>query len=323
MATSDLARRLRFGPFPKLRRAAHRGGGAGPRAAAARVELSPAIAVLQWALAAISTLAIWLVAFALVFSRLQEHRAQHTLYAEFREKLALQTARIGADANGNPIPVGEPVAIVNSPAGHLSNLVVVEGTAAAQTRSGPGHRRDSVLPGQAGVSVLYGRSVMFGAPFAGITQLRPGDEIWAVTGQGRFLYHVTDVRRAGDPLPQPLAAGGSQLSLVTSDSPGWRSGWAPTGTVYVDATLVEPQTAAQSPGHVSAVPDEESSMHGDTSSLIPTIFWLQALLLASLGIVWAWRRWGAWQTWIVATIVMVALLWGASGSAALLLPNLI
>jgi sortase A len=171
--------------------------------------------------------------------------------------------------------------------------------------------------------VLYARSVTFGAPFAKITALQPGDEIWAVTGQGRFLYRVTDVRRAGDPVPQQPAPGSSQLTLVTSESHGWRNGWAPTQAVYVDAVLAEPKTAAESPGHVQAVPDEESSMHGDTSSLIATVFWLQALLLAAIGIVWAWRRWGAWQTWIVGTVVVIALLWGASDSAVQLLPNLI
>jgi hypothetical protein len=52
------------------------------------------------------------------------------------------------------------------------------------------------------------------------------------------------------------------------------------------------------------------------------IFWLQGLLLAALGTVWACRRWGAWQTWIVAVPAILALLWGATSSAALLLPNL-
>ena len=65
-------------------------------------------------------------------------------------------------------------------------------------------------------------------------------------------------------------------------------------------------------------------MHTDVSgALIPMIFWLQGLLLATLGAVWAWRRWGVWQTWIVGAPAIMALLWGATSSAALLLPNLI
>lgn len=325
MTTSELTRRLGVRLRSKPRHRGSHDGDANAEAAAAPIELSPAVAVTRWMLIALCGLALWLVAFGLVFSRLQEHRTQHTLYAEFRQKLALQTARTGIDPNGHPIPTGEPVALLNSPAADISNLVVVEGTAAEQTRSGPGHERNTVLPGQAGASVIVGRSVTFGGPFAHITDLKPGDEIWAVTGQGRFLYHVEDVRRAGDPFPQPLGPGGSQLTLVTSESTGswWRSGWAPTQAVYVDATLVKPASAAAAPGALPAASAVEAPMNADTSSLIALVFWLQGLLLAAGGIVWAWRRWGAWQTWIVGSIVLFALLWGASGSAALLLPNVV
>jgi sortase A len=323
VATTDLARRLRVPALRGWRRGAHAPGGAGTRAAAVPAELSSANAVARWMLVAISVLSIWLVAYALVFSGLQEKRAQHDLYAKFREQLALQTARIGPDVNGVPIPAGEPVAMLSAPAIGLDHVVVVEGTAADEMRSGPGHLRSTVLPGQAGVAVVYGRAVTFGAPFASVTSLHTGDEIFAVTGQGRFVYQVTGVRRAGDPYPAPLATGGGQLTLVTSEGSGWRSGWAPTGTVFVDALLVRPASGAASGGHLAAVPPEEATMKGDSSKLIVVVLWLQGLLLAAIAMVWAWRRWGAWQTWIVGSAVVIALLWGASNSAALLVPNLI
>jgi len=43
--------------------------------------------------------------------------------------------------------------------------VVVGGTSAGDLESAPGHRRDTALPGQVGVSLIYGRAVTFGAPF--------------------------------------------------------------------------------------------------------------------------------------------------------------
>lgn len=322
MTTSDVATPPRVGEFPPPPQpVGPRTASVKPQAAVRRVELTAAMAATRWMLLTISALAIWLFAFALVFSGIQEHRAQHTLYAEFRAKLAKQTARIGTSVDHKPIPIGEPVVMLNAPAANISNLIVVEGTSSAQLRSGPGHRRDTVLPGQLGVSKMYGRSVTFGGPFAHITDFKPGDEIWAVTGQGRFLYHVTEIRRPGDRNPPPLPSGGSRLTLVTSTGHGWRSGWAPTGTVYVDATLVKPKAAA-SPG-VQAVAADEGRMTSDTSTLVATVFWLQGLVLAAIGCVWAWRRWGRWQTWTVGTAVLVALLWGASSSAAALLPNLI
>ncbi len=323
MATSDVSRGPRLGVPRGLRRERPPVGAPAARALTTPIELSAALAVARWMLVALSGLSLWLVAYALVFSGVQEHRAQHALFAQFREKLAgPQGARIGIDQKGRPIPIGEPVVLLNSAAAHLTNVVVVEGTASKELRDGPGHLRYTPLPGQAGASTIFGRSVTFGAPFARIADLKSGDTISAVTGQGRFRYEVRDVRRAGDPLPPPLPAGGSQLTLVTSEGNGWRTGWAPTRTVYVDAVLVSPKTAAAVGGHVAAVTDQENAMRADTSGLVPTIFWLQGLFLAALAIVWAWRRWGVWQTWIAGFAVVLALLWGATSSAAVLLPNL-
>jgi hypothetical protein len=64
-------------------------------------------------------------------------------------------------------------------------------------------------------------------------------------------------------------------------------------------------------------------MHGETSGLTALVLWLQGLLLTALLMVWAWRHWGTWQTWIVGSAVVLALLWGATNAAALMLPNLL
>ena len=50
-------------------------------------------------------------------------------------------------------------------------MVVVEGTTPGEPDAGPGHLRDTPLPGQAGVSVVFGRRATFGAPFASLPQL--------------------------------------------------------------------------------------------------------------------------------------------------------
>jgi sortase A len=39
--------------------------------------------------------------------------------------------------------------------------------------------------------------------------------------------------------------------------------------------------------------------------------------------VWAWLRWGRWQTWLVGLPLCLAVLWGISENALLLLPNLV
>lgn len=275
-----------------------------------------ALAVVT-AVAGVSLLAVWFVLYALFFSRLQEQRSQSRLYDEFREQLAAATAPLGGVINA-----GSPVALLDAPGGGVTDEVVVEGTGPADLVNGPGHLSDTPLPGQAGVTVLFGRSATYGAPFAQVTHLQPGNPITVTTGQGTFRYLVDQVRRAGDPLPSPLSATQSRLTLVTTEGGGWRSGWAPQRVVYVDATLhgrVQPAPA----GRPTAIPPSAEPMGNDTSTLVLVVLWLQALLLTVGGMAFALRRWGRWQVWIVGLPVVLAVLWGASGAVTLLLPNLV
>jgi sortase A len=258
----------------------------------------------------------WLVLYAFVLSGLQEQHAQHNLYASFRSELALGTAPVGGD-----VPEGSPVAVLTAHAIGLDSVVVVEGTTARDLRSGPGHLPASVLPGQYGLSVLFGRSLSFGGPFARVGELRPGDAIGVTTAQGTFAFTVRDVRRAGDPTPPALTATQSRLTLVSTEGSGWRSGWAPTRTVYVDADLSG--TPVGGPVTFPAGSPDDAPMRGQTDALFPLVLWLQLLALGVVGIVLARLRWGAWQAWIVGLPVVIAALWGASSSAWLLLPNLV
>lgn len=282
---------------------------------ALRAEVSTTGRVITWVLVTLAGLALWVVLFAVAFSGLQEAHAQHGLYARFRSELAAGIGPTGA----SQIPRGAPVALLDSAAAGLHNVVVVEGTRSSELRSGPGHVPGAALPGQAGYAEVLGRSTSFGAPFARIGSLAPGDTITATTEQGRFTYVVTDVRRAGDPIPPALAAGAGRLTLATSEGRGWRSGFAPGSAVFVDAQLrgqAQPATA-----DTSAPSAADGLQQGDTSGLYPMILWLQLLVAAAIGIVWAGARWGRWQAWLVGTPIALAALWGATSELWLLLPN--
>jgi sortase A len=282
-----------------------------------RPERPAVLAVTLRVVVTISLLAAWSVGYALGLSALQENRSQAELYASFRESLAdPQSEPTGA------ISPGTPVVLLQAARAGIHDVVVVEGTAAADLEAGPGHRRDTVLPGQPGVSVLMGRSAAFGGPFGAITALRPGDLLSTTTAQGSFTYRVDRVRRAGDPLPVPLAGTAGRLTLETSVAAGWRSGWAPSGTVYVDATL-QGTAVAIPPGRPASVPAAEAAMAGDTGALMPLVLWLQGLALVALAMVWARVRWGGWQTWLVGGPLVLAALWGVSSTAIQLLPNLL
>lgn len=274
--------------------------------------------VLSIAALSLCLLIAWAFVYLFAISDVQHARKQHEMYATYRADLAQALAPVGG-----AIPVGTSVAIISIPKAGLHNEIVVEGTSSDQTRNGPGHLRSSPLPGQAGSSALYGRSAFFGAPFARVPNLRPGDAISVTTGQGHFTYNVSDVRGSGDPLPPPLVAGAGRLTLVTSQGVGWRTGWAPTDTVFVDAILVG-KPAPTPAGRPEAVTPSETPMKAQTDlvTLTEIVLWLQLLVIVSCLIVWLAFRWDRLKLWLCALPVVLGVLWGLSVSASALLPNL-
>jgi sortase A len=280
-----------------------------------RYRVPTGAAVVVWVSLSCALLCVWIVGYALGVSGLSQARSQEELYGQFREQLALATAPIGGE-----IPRGDPVALLEAPSIHLRQ-VVVEGTTSGELRSGPGHRRNTPLPGQPGTSVVYGHAAIFGGPFRSITQLKSDDVITATTGQGRFEYRVNGVRRAKDPLPVPLQQGGGRLTLVTAEGHGWRTGWAPDQVVYVDATLVG-NTQLGTPGRPRSVTTSEFAMQADPEAFIPLVLWLQVLALAATAAVVTRWRWGGVQTWFVGVPVLLAGLWGMAEAMTQLLPNL-
>jgi sortase A len=278
--------------------------------------MSPTRAALVAMLATLTALAVWFVLYALVFSGLQEAHTQHVMYTRLRSYLAQEKVPFGG-----VIAPGTPVALITAPSIHLRS-VVVEGTSSRDLSKGPGHYPSSPFPGQAGVSVIFGRSATFGAPFAKIASLRPGAPILVTTGQGRAVFRVNDVRRPGDPLPAVLPATASALTLATSAGSGWRSGWAPTQVVYVDASLVSGKVWPTPPGRPAAVPAADKALASDTGNLIVLVLWLQAMVLVVAGLLYARPRVTAWQLWVVGLPMVIAVLWGATSTTLILLPNL-
>jgi len=184
---------------------------------------------------------------------------------------------------------------------------------------GPGHLRDTPLPGQQGVSVILGRRAAYGAPFAGLGSLVPGDPINVVTQEGVAKYQVIDIRRAGDPLPPALATGSGRLILVTADGVPFD----PTGEVYVDANLVGQPFATPAQVLTSAtLPTDENAMSTDSSAWVPLVLWGQLMLLAAAAVAWLSRAWGRWQTWLVAVPVLTYLSIMVADQVTRLLPNI-
>ena len=275
---------------------------------------SGAAVIVLRCLYALAALMIWFVVYALVFGAVQESRSQSVLYAQFRQQLAEGTA-----PGGGAIKPGSPVAVLDIPRLGMHD-VVVEGTSPGNLLLGPGHRADSPLPGEVGVSVLYGRAATFGAPFGQLMKLRPGDPITVTDGVGTFTYVVEDVRRTGSPLLPPLTGSASRLTLGSATGVGWRSILAPSVPVYVDAAL-QGNALAEPGGRVASVGAADKLMGIDGGALAPLVRWLQLLALAAIGSAVLHTRWGRWESWIVAVPTIGAALWIVTETAFRLLPN--
>lgn len=262
---------------------------------------------------AVSLLALGLAGFLLyltVGSGIAEGRTQENLFKTFRGQLAAAVAPVG------PAPIGDPVAIVAVPRLRL-RAVVVEGTTSGQLLVGPGHRRDTPLPGQPGTSVLLGRRSLAGGVFARLPELRVGDTITVTTGQSDGIgFRVTGVRDSRSPgLAAPPGAAPT-LSLVTADPP-----LRPTHSIIITAALSTPVLAAAGPR--PAIAAAERSLAPDGSGLLAVVLWSQLLVLLSVVTTWLYLRWHRWSTWIATTPALLAVLWNVYENLARLLPNLL
>jgi sortase A len=303
------------------------GGGAGlpppPGGFRRRPPVSPGQLVAQaigTSLLILAVTALGFVAWVGLFSSLHYDKAQLNAYDALRVELAMGTAPNGPTQPNSSalLPMGAPVAVLSIPAIGL-RTVILQGTASSVLEDGPGHLRDTVMPGQAGASVILGRQTAYGGPFGGIASLVPGDSIKVVTGQTVASYKVIDLRRAGNPLPPTLATGAGRMILVTADG----SPLDPTGILYVDAD--ETSKPMPSPGVVLSqyLSPTENAMATDSGAWLPIALWGQALFLLSCALGWLWTAWGKWQTWVIAVPSVGFIVLCIADEATRLLPNLI
>jgi LPXTG-site transpeptidase (sortase) family protein len=272
------------------------------------------------ALTTIAALIFTFVATIAVLGPVRHVRDQETAFANFRYQLANATAIVNQlDDAGKPQPLGTPMAVINIPQIGVRE-VVFEGTTPGVLRSGPGHRRDTPLPGQAGTSVIFGRQAGFGGPFGHLDQLVKGAVFSVTTGQGKSLYRIIGLRRAGDPQAPLLTAGKGRLTLITAAG----SRFVPEGVLRVDADLVSKvQPAGPRPITTADLPPAETALGTDSSVWIAVLLLSQGLLLASLALAWARTRWGRAQVWIAGMPVVLALGVALSDQVVCLLPNLL
>ncbi len=271
------------------------------------------------ALAIVAMLGVCFLIELTLLGNLRHDRDQAQLAAQFRTELARGIAPVGPyDEANTPLAVGSPVALLEIPRLQLREIVV-EGTSSAPLMSGPGHRRDTPLPGQVGTSVVTGRRATYGGPFRSIDQLRAGDTITVITGQGRNSFAVLGVRHAGDPVPPTLAPNRGRLTLVTTDGPALQ----PTDVLRVDADLTSAVRPRPAQLPAQALRPAEAALAGDRSALLGVFEWSVLLVGAAIATVWFRFLAGPWPAWALGVPVLVTLGLLVVDEMAAMLPNLL
>jgi sortase (surface protein transpeptidase) len=254
-----------------------------------------------------------------VLSQLQHVIAQQQARATLADELAAGSAPVSEGTVDNVLlSNGAPLARIEIPAIGVDEIIV-EGTSAATLTAGPGHRRDTVLPGQVGVSILMGRATAYGGPFRRIQELPPGETLSVITGQGEQIYRVLGVRYAGDP-SIAYTAGTSRLVMETARG----APFMPSGVVRVDAELVSAVKPFGTRQTTSAtLPPQDLEMASDFSTVWAAVFARPLRGRAAVAAGYCLRRFGGAKTWVV--FVPVLLLSGllVADQLTRLLPNLL
>jgi len=149
---------------------------------------------------------IWQEPVSAVYARLQQDRLADQLTeleeaplepAEERalERIPDPRRRVAfrARALERRLDPGDAMGRIVMPAIGVSE-VFVEGTNAADLRTGPGHYPQTPLPGERGTVAIAGHRTTYGAPFREVDKLDRGDRIELRMPYGRFVYRVERTR---------------------------------------------------------------------------------------------------------------------------------
>jgi sortase (surface protein transpeptidase) len=160
---------------------------------------------------------------------------------------------------GSQVP-GDAIAVLHIPRlGADYQRVVLEGTAYADLKDGPGHYLGTALPGQPGNVAIAGHRTTYGSPFRDVDLLQPGDPIVVETADSWFTYRVLGDPATGDYGTDPSGIPGQQIVTpadiqVIHPTPGAAAEAPPSGS-YLTLTTCHPRYSARQRLIVHAVLD--------------------------------------------------------------------
>jgi sortase A len=124
-------------------------------------------------------------------TRYEKRVATYWPPARAHSSIAAERRAIAIDARRYRLALvpGDPVGRLRVPRLGLSKIVV-DGTDESELEKGPGRYLGSFVPGEGQLVYVAGHRTTYGAPFAHIERLRPGDRITFEVPYGTFVYEV-------------------------------------------------------------------------------------------------------------------------------------
>lgn len=310
---------------------------------------------------AAGVLILLFVAYQLWGTGLAEARSQDRLREEFAEFVEAPTTTArrptttlgrGASTTKPPAPTtteplalppviepdpGKPVALIHIPKIGLEK-VVVHGVTVSALKKGPGHYPTTPLPGEPGNAAIAGHRTTYGAPFAHLDKLEPGDAIEVTTREGEFVYRVKETMIVAPTANEVLDATDDNRLTLTTCHPRYsaRQRLIVVASLTDEPVAPRPQPAATSSTTTTAKerPDREpldngvaddptldpAGLSGDMAARGPALAW-GALAAAVWLVTWlASRRLGRVAAYAVGLPVFLVVLFVFFENFARLLP---
>lgn len=257
--------------------------------------------VIGSVVAVTGVLFVFLIAYSLLFTGLQEHRAQEAMLERYQNQSQQAQLLLGS----TPLK-GQPIGVLEVPVLRLQD-VIVSGATATSMMSGPGWAIGSALIGTKGNAVVEGRRIGASGPFSTLPKVKKGEKVVAITQLGKFTYVVRQVGQVRTGAPSPMRPRSDpSLTLVTSAPP-----FTPHGLYFVRAALTS--AVASAPPISGKISSTQQGLSGDSSAIAPSIEWGIALLSVILTSFLIGKRLRRHQVVVyllaLPVVMMFALLW--------------
>jgi sortase A len=172
-------------------------------------------------------------------------------------------------------PDGDAIAIIKIPKIGVEKAVV-EGVGVSDLKKGPGHYKNTPMPGQAGNAAIAGHRTTYGAPFFRLDEMKAGDPIFITTRQGKFRYEVIGTQVVSPRSSEVLNASPDNRLTLTTCNPRFSAAQRLILTAALKGPAVEtPPTPVTSPASPSKglAQEEKAGLSGRTTATRPAIAW--------------------------------------------------